>query len=166
MRVNIEPEIYAKNWIGKGPISRTKSIVNEQGLCLVDGTVELYCESYKHSIANRYIQLMPATATKTITVKPVKFVSLKDRFYTISNVIHERENVEYYGILTFTYTSSDETIATVDQNGVITRLKDGDATIKVTLNRQTVDGVVYKPELYSIGGGDDYYEVEMKKLFY
>ena len=45
-------------------------------------------------------------------------------------------------------------------------MKDGDATIKVTLNRQTVDGVVYKPELYSIGGGDDYYEVEMKKLFY
>ena len=65
-----------------------------------------------------------------------------------------------------TYTSSDESIATIDQNGVITRLKDGDATIKVTLNRQTVDGVVYKPELYSIGGGDDYYEVEMKKLFY
>ena len=45
-------------------------------------------------------------------------------------------------------------------------LKNGDATIKVTLNRQTVDGVVYKPELYSIGGGYDYYEVEMKKLFY
>ena len=66
----------------------------------------------------------------------------------------------------FTYTSSNPEVATVDQNGVITRLKDGDATIKVTLNRQTVDGVVYKPELYSIGGGDDYYEVEMKKLFY
>ena len=165
MGVKAEPEIYAKNWIGKGPISRTTSIVNEQGLCLVDGTVELYCESYKHSV-NSHIQLIPATATKTITVKPVKFVSLKDRFYKIGNVIHERENVEHAGILTFTYTSSDETIATVDQNGVITRLKDGDATIKVTLNRQTVDGVVYKPELYSIGGGDDYYEVEMKKLFY
>ena len=165
MRVNIEPEIYAKNWIGKGPISRTKSIVDEGGECLSAGTAELYCESYKQSVGE-HIELMPATATKTITVKPVKFVSLKDRFYKIGNVIHERENVEHYGILTFTYTSSDETIATVDQNGVITRLKDGDATIKVTLNRQTVDGVVYKPELYSIGGGDDYYEVEMKKLFY
>lgn len=165
MGTSIEPEIYAKNWIGKGPISRDTSIVNEQGLCLVDGTVELYCESYKHSV-NSHIQLMPATATKTITVKPVEFVNLKYRFYTLGNVIHEKTNVEHAGILTFTYTSSDETIATVDQNGVITRLKDGDATIKVTLNRQTVDGVVYKPELYSIGGGDDYYEVEMKKLFY
>ena len=165
MGTSIEPEIYAKNWIGKGPISRTKSIVDEGGECLASGTAELYLESYKHTVA-KHIDLMPATATKTITVKPVKFVSLKDRFYKIGNVIHERENVEYYGILTFTYTSSDETIATVDQNGVITRLKDGDATIKVTLNRQTVDGVVYKPELYSIGDGDDYYEVEMKKLFY
>ena len=165
MVVKAEPEIYAKNWIGKGPISRDTSIVNEQGLCLVDGTVELYCESYKHSV-NSHIQLIPATATKTITVKPVEFVGLKNRFYTTDNVIHEKENVEHYGILTFTYASSDETIATVDQNGVITRLKDGDATIKVTLNRQTVDGVVYKPELYSIGDGDDYYEVEMKKLFY
>ena len=45
-------------------------------------------------------------------------------------------------------------------------MKDGYVTVKVTLNRQTVDGVVYKPELYSIGGGYDYYEVEMKKLFY
>ena len=165
MGVKAEPEIYAKNWIGKGTISRDTSIVNEQGLCLVDGTVELYCESYKHSV-NSHIQLIPATATKTITVKPVEFVGLKNRFYTTDNVIHEKENVEHYGILTFTYASSDETIATVDQNGVITRLKDGDATIKVTLNRQTVDGVVYKPELYSIGDGDDYYEVEMKKLFY
>ena len=165
MGTSIEPEIYAKNWIGKGPISRTKSIVDEGGECLAAGTAELYLESYKHTVA-KHIDLMPATATKTITVKPVEFVNLKYRFYTSGNVIHERTNVEYAGILTFTYTSSDETIATVDQNGVITRLKDGDATIKVTLNRQTVDGVVYKPELYSIGGGDDYYEVEMKKLFY
>ena len=166
MKVNIEPEIYANNWKGEGPISRDTSIVDEQGLCLADGTVELYCESYKHSFANRHIQLMPATATKTITVKPVKFVKLKDRFYKSGNVILEKENVEDYGILKFTYTSSDERVATVDQNGVITIFKDGDCHIRVTLNRQTVDGVVYKPELYSIGGGDDYYEVEMKKLFY
>lgn len=165
MGVKAEPEIYAKNWIGKGPISRDTSIVNEQGLCLVDGTVELYCESYKHSV-NSHIQLIPATATKTITVKPVKFIYLKDRFYTSGNKIHERENVEDYGILKFTYTSSNPEVATVDQNGVITKLTDGSATIKVTLKRQTVDGVVYKPELYSIGGGDDYYDVEMKKLFY
>ena len=64
------------------------------------------------------------------------------------------------------YTSSNPEVATVDQNGVITRLKDGDVTIKVTLKRQTVDGVVYKPALYTIGGGDDYDEVDIKKLFY
>ena len=73
MRVNIEPEIYAKNWIGKGPISRTKSIVDEGGKCLAAGTAELYCETYKHTLA-KHIDLMPATTTKTITVKPAKYI--------------------------------------------------------------------------------------------
>ena len=71
MGTSIEPEIYAKNWIGKGPISRTTSVVDERGKCLADGTAELYLESYKHYV-NSNIQLMPATATKIITVKPGK----------------------------------------------------------------------------------------------
>ena len=73
MGTSIEPEIYAKNWIGKGPISRTTSVVDERGKCLADGTAELYLESYKHSV-NSNIQLMPATATKIITVNQLNLL--------------------------------------------------------------------------------------------
>ena len=74
MGTSIEPEIYAKNWIGKGPISRTTSVVDERGKCLADGTAELYLESYKHSV-NSNIQLMPATATKIITVNQLNLLA-------------------------------------------------------------------------------------------
>ena len=73
MKVNIEPEIYANNWEGEGPISRDTSIVDEQGKCLADGTAELYLESYKHSV-NSHIELMPATATKIITVNQLNLL--------------------------------------------------------------------------------------------
>lgn len=99
-------------------------------------------------------------------INPQITENIGDKYY-VNDTVNVNATVDYKGYKgNITYTSSDKTIATVDQNGVITRLKDRDATIKVTLNRQTVDGVVYKPELYSIGDGDDYYEVEMKKLFY
>ena len=75
------------------------------------------------------------TATKTIDIS-VDSVELKEQNITVVQVpnleISEMASLNVTGAMTtLTYTSSDESVATVDENGLVTAIAEGDVTITV-----------------------------------
>ncbi len=86
-----------------------------------------------------------ATASAAEEVKPLGIVAQKDDTWTVLETDKAEvgaEDLDYrykgapanYKELDPTWASSDETVATVDKNGLVTTLKDGETTISITLS--------------------------------